>query len=241
MGLKAYYDSSGNKRNKSEKVLTLSGFAASDDVWHRFKIEWKCALDDNGVHFFHMREAMFLKGHFNGNNGWDEAKVYALVKDLFKVIGKFRTEEFEAYSCSVILSDYQRARLRIPKLRSPEAICVNFCVGNLRIPTQDIETLKPVELFFDENEPFLNTIYRIWDQVKNKSQTRGWPKQIADIKSVNSKTSLPIQAADMFAWIVHRHLTGSNNHPWYAATILLADHYSKIYDYEKIVAEYANV
>ncbi len=240
MGLKAYYDSSGNRGNKSEKVLTLSGFAASDNVWHRFETEWKCALDANGVQLFHMSEAMSLNRYFSRNNGWNEAKVYALVNDLFNVIGKFRTKEFEAYSCSVRLSDYQRAKLILPKLRTPEAICVNFCVGNLRIPTQDIQTLKPIELFFDENERFLTTIYRIWDQAKNKSQTSGWPKQIADIKSVNSKTCLPIQAADMFAWIVHRYHTGQNNHAWYAVTPLLAEHYSVIYDYEKIVAEYKN-
>ena len=239
MGLKAYYDSSG-KNDTVNKVLTLAGFAAPEDVWHRFETEWKCALDDYGAQFFHMSEAMSLKGHFNGNNGWNEAKVYALVKDLFKVIGKYRTEYFEAYSCSVILSDYRRAQLTIPKLRSPEAICVNFCIGGLQLSPADFDSPKPIDLFFDRKETFLKTIYAVWDQAKNKTQTKGWPKQIGDIKSVDSKTTFPVQAADMFAWIVHRHHTGPNNHPWYHASFLLAEHYSKIYNYEKIVAEYAN-
>ncbi|MDA8103751.1 MAG: DUF3800 domain-containing protein [Nitrospiraceae bacterium] len=248
MRLKAYYDGSGNKKNKSERVLTLSGFAAPEEVWKRFESEWQDALDSNGTGSFHMAEAMSLNGAYKRSSGWNEARVHSLVKGLFTVIGKFRSEEFQASSCSIVLDDYRKAKQTISKLRPPEAICVNFCIDKLWIPANanEIPGEPPIDLLFDQNEPFLNTINKIWVSVKNKPQTIGWPKQIRLIKTENATTCSRLQPADMFAWLVHRYHTGRNNHPWFPASSwfqvlpILAEHYSAIYDYEKILSEYPN-
>lgn len=238
MGFKAYYDSSGKNDNVS-KLLTLAGFSAPENIWSRFEIEWKKVLINNNIQYFHMSDAKSLRGNFDPRNGWDENRANNLVKDLLNVIGKFRTKRFETYSCSIILSDYRRAKQAVTSLRSPEAICVNFCVGGLQLANEDLNLPKSIRLFFDQNETFLNTIYTVWDREKNKDKTSGWPKQIISIDAVNSKTTYPIQAADMFAWMINRHYTHQDEEYWSFLTYLLAEHYSKMYDYDKIIEEYA--
>jgi len=142
MGLKAYYDGSGKNDNVT-KVLTLAGFAAPERTWTKFEAEWKDVLERNVVQSFHMSYAMTFNGQFERLKRWDEARRKALLKDFFNVLGKFRTDHFEAYSCSVILDDYRRANCTIPELRSPEALCVNFCVGGLQLAPEDFDTPKP--------------------------------------------------------------------------------------------------
>jgi hypothetical protein len=172
MGLKAYYDGSGKNDNVT-KVLTLAGFAASERIWNRFESEWKDVLERHDVQSFHMSDAMTFNGQFELHKGWDETRRQALLKDFFNILGKFRTDHFEAYSCSVILDDYRRAKCTIPELRSPEALCVNFCVGNLQLAIEYFDTPKPIKIYFDRNEAFLKTINNVWTHVKNKSQTKG--------------------------------------------------------------------
>ena len=232
MMLKAYYDSSGTNDEES-KVLTLAGVAASEHTWLQFEADWKRILNSYGEKSFHMSKVMSLP-----HRGWEKEKVRSFINDIFNVIGKLRTKHFKIYTCSIILNDYRRAKSDIPGLRPPEAICVNFCVGGLQLLPEDLDSPKSIKLYFDRNEPFLNTINVVWNRAKNKCQTTGWPKQIHSITSVDSISTYPIQAADMFAWMMHRHYTHSDKYHWDWYTFLIADHYAKMYDYDRIKNDY---
>lgn len=254
MGLKAYFDSSRYDGTSSEKdieatseskgdkkyqkVLTLSGFAATETVWCRFEPDWKRVLDKYNISSFHMTDAMRSKGIFKG---WDKAKVNSLVKDLFNIIGKYRSEELMARSCSVLLEEYDEAKRDIPNLRPAEAICVDFCIGGLWIPSADINSPEPcISLYFDKNEPFLHQINRVWVNARSRSKTKGWPKQVKRIESAGSKTTVALQAADMYALIVNRFHRGYSQPEFhYVISHLMASHYTEIYDYQRIKAKYA--
>jgi hypothetical protein len=249
--IKAYFDGSyyggGNSDDPRCRSVTLSGFAASESVWKKFEIDWGKVLAKYGISSFHMSDAMSLGGKFSRRHGWDEIKRSRLIGELLEVLGKLRfinkfalESNLIASTCTVLMDDYRRAKKENPKLRTPEAICVRFCVNQM---PYDIDIVSGGDrpqfvLFFDRNEKFLHTIKRVWDRHKKKPEA-GWPKQINLITDGNSMEMRPFQAADMFAWVVNKHNRGESS-PYAIATFLVTAHYSFLFDYNKIKEIFPN-
>jgi Protein of unknown function (DUF3800) len=199
MDFEVYYDSSG--RRGHQPATTLAGWAAPKHVWEQFSPLWEKALDDNGVtdRRFSMADLMGSYGRFKG---WDDQQKDQLLTALFNVLAKFRPMGMSAYSCTVFFHAYDKAQAQVSKLRKPEAICVNHCVGGLQLTDErpEDESIN-LHLFFDQNERFLNTVNKVW--LQTKKQQRGWPHQVRAIET-RTESDYGIQAADLLAWIVNR-------------------------------------
>jgi hypothetical protein len=134
MAFVAYYDGSGKSDQPS---TTLTGIAAPESLWQKFEPLWLDALDRNEVpdRDFHMTDLMSSQRKFQG---WDARMRRNLLTDLFNVFGQFRVLDFSAYSCTVFSDAYTNAKSKLPCLRKPEAICVDYCVGGAPIDTRTI-------------------------------------------------------------------------------------------------------
>lgn len=228
MPFHVYYDGSGT--HEGSKALTLAGFAAPFHVWAAFNEEWRKALNRHGLTKLHMRETSTL---FNRG----DLETIALVKSLFNVIGSFRPENFTAHSCTVLLDDYAAARRVVPTLKAPEAICVNSCLSGLQLTGEDLAEPEPICVHFDANEPFLKHLDHAWRRARKVNPEALWARQIRQVVSVRSD-EFPIQAADLFAWLLNRYQTCADNSFWAASTIIAAKHISQVYDYEGILQTY---
>lgn len=134
------------------------------------------------------------------------------------------------------MEDYRKAKRDNPNLRSPEAMCTQFCV-NIVPRDLDSKTAHPeMALAFDQNERFLHTIDRIWRPLRNRREC-GWPRQIKEITSVSS-TMRPLQAVDLLAWTMNKH--HRNLSFWSSVTFLALEHYTKTYDYATIMEQFSN-
>ena len=224
----AYYDGSGT--HGDSKVLTLAGFAAPQRIWATFNNAWRKVLDSHGVAEPHMREFGSMLNH------GDEC-VRRLTVDLFNIIGSLREENFTAYSCIVPLEEYAIAKRIIPDLKSPEVLCVDFCVGGLQLTAEDLAEPEPILVHFDENEPFLKHLHRAWSHARKNNLKARWAQQIQNVRGVRS-TLLPIQAADLFAWTLNRYHSRADNPFWAASTIIAAKHVSRVYDCNGILSVY---
>lgn len=199
MAFAAYYDGSGKP---DQAAITLTGVAAPEILWKNFECSWVIALDHNEVvdRDFHMTDLMSQNGKFAD---WDDRKRRRLLKDLFNVLGCFRTVGLSAYSCTVLMGAYNEAKSQFPALRKPEAFCVNYCVGGLQLTEEQLQSEpRPILLYFDRNEGFLHTVNRVWERHRKKKT--GWPSQVRNIIPADRFEYFPIQAADMLAWIVNR-------------------------------------
>ncbi len=227
--LRGYYDGSGKSHEKDSKFLTLTGIVASESVWKEFENKWNAVLNRHGAPSLHMADAMSLRGDFSRANGWDDQRVDNLVRDLWNVIGEFRfsTEgkgsNLTAFSCTIIMEDYRRAKAENTRLREAEAICVNCC---FKLPF-DIERFPEIVMIFDCSEGFQKTITRVWEKAKGK-ELAGWPRQIRNIvnrtkerETLGTSYECPMQAADMIAWLVNNRRRNPRRVPgWDMACIL---------------------
>lgn len=207
MAFKAFYDGSGKSDRPS---VTLTGVAASEELWAQFEPLWLNRLDRNKVidRDFHMADLMSRNGNFKG---WTISQRDALLIDLFSVFGEFWTKKMSAYSCTVFFAAHLEAKKMIASLRKPEAICVDYCVGGLKLTADQLASeQQPILLYFDRGERFMHTVNCVWEQFRKNR--KGWPRQIKDIISADRSKYLPIQAADMLAWIINRGCQETSEH-----------------------------
>jgi hypothetical protein len=162
LALRIYYDGSGKADDPACRFLNLGSILGKDASCNDLDSRWLAALEKHdaprssrGNRYFHSKEAMHNQG---GYAGWNSDRVAALLVDLFNVLGQSDRVDPLAISCSINLKDYGACKKDIPKLRSPEAICLDVCFGlAVRHPWRD----SGMELVFDRCEgfhPILNKV-----------------------------------------------------------------------------------
>src|ERR1044071_3114641 len=109
-----------------KRILCLGGIVAAESVLADFNEKWRSALENYGLLAFHMTDAMGRHGDFLG---WKDADVDNFVKVLVNVILSFFDRHLRVKSCAIDLDEYEKARAEIPKLKQPEAMCIDFCCG----------------------------------------------------------------------------------------------------------------
>ena len=247
--LRGYYDGSGKKEDS--RYLTLTGMIASESVWEAFEKRWSQVLRNHNVGRFHMTDAMTLQQDFHPDYGWNDKKVDNLIRDLFNVLGEFRSHpensqsNLVAISCTIDMNDYRKAEAEMKVRLEPEAICVNYCFKLPRDIDEPDKTHAEIVLVFDRNECFQRMIYRVWQDFKGKRDA-GWPKQVRDILSrdrelveVGTSNVAPLQAADMIAWIMNnRQINPDRTAPWNYGVVMMIEHHFTFYDYTKLIESY---
>ncbi len=250
--LRAYYDASGT--HEGSEALTLAGMVASESVWDRFEEQWGAVLGEYQISQFHTKDAMACRGQFAQKNNWDRQRTEKLIWELWKVIGAFRAvknspdSNLTATSCTIVMKDYVKAKIDNPALRKPEAICVQFCAT--RMPADldamsDFPEYPEVALVFDQNESFLHTIYRVWQDYKSRAHA-GWPRQMnimtnkREINLMGKSYIYPLQAADLLAWTMNHNYRSIHRTSWALVPSLAVEHHTRTYDYVHLMSEFPN-
>jgi hypothetical protein len=226
-----YYDGSVDAERR---VVTLSGVGAIEDVWKQVRERWRAILERHGVIALHMTDLMGFSGEFRRDEGWNEGRRIQLFHDLWNVLGAFHDKPLWAYTCSVLISDWERAKNEIPLLASPEYICVDFCVGRINLPLESKDEERPFSLYFDRSERFMHKVSRVW---LRRRREKKFFYQIRDITAVD-KSRVGIQAADMLAWMENKdacRVTYDLKALLGVANVLMIKHHCAVYDYATIV------
>ena len=236
--LKAYFDGSG-KNDLATKQLTLGGLVASHIIWTDFEKGWREVLKSHSSNVFHTTDAMALRGDFKS---WTNSKVDGLIKDLLNMAASFWGRNMYVKTCTIDLDDYRKLKTRIPDLRTPEEICVNFCCGS-GLPPDDANPnaeFQEVEFYFDVGEQFRKNIQRSWDRLRAR-KTPGWSAQVKAIDTAVASETPALQAADLVAWIAaaqHRKIERAK--PYYYALHLVLTGMHPFYHYQKLMSDYPN-
>ncbi len=190
MPITVYVDGSG--MHDDSDILTLAAYVMESRVIEPFNQRWSATLKLHKMTALHMRQLDLSAGGTG-----------PLICDLLNVLSGFSQEFQYLRTCSIVMEDYKKATLGTDSMKPAQLLCVDFCVGGLSIPKEDLGKHDVVTMKFDQGEPFQNYVYRVWQEGRKGSQG-GWPRQVQEIQPANSALTPGLQVADLFAWALNR-------------------------------------
>jgi hypothetical protein len=196
--LQAYVDDSGRGQSP---VFVLAGFISSPEKWALFSDEWAAVLAARpGIDYFKMREAHSFKGQFEG---WNPGSRDAKISDLSRIIEKYM---MAGISLSITIEEYNDifAPITHKAARSPYFLAVFNMISMLARYQIDMKLHEKVDFIFDRQDGQSGPIMDAWEWFKNNAtddtkDQLGSPPDFRD-----DKNTMPLQAADLYAWWVRR-------------------------------------
>ena len=201
--LQAYIDDSGTQGR--EPFFCLGGFISTSDNWARFSDEWQSQLDAKpAIPYFSMHSAFFPeKGPFKG---WKQQDIEMRVSEFVKIIKNYAMVRV----CTVLRrDDYEqviRGRLPFPpEIDHPYFLCFWMLVFAVIRFQQYYKWNTQIDFFFDEQGKMgIETVkWHSWIKTvapKNFKPYIGSPPIFRD-----DRKFLPLEAADLYAWVVRRY------------------------------------
>jgi len=191
--LAAYLDESGGT---DTTVLVIAGCLSTTQRWTRYERDWRKALNEFGIQFFHMREAAHLQGQFKG---WSTRRRDALLKRLVYLI---KESAPTLVSVAVDVAGYRELLPIIKGARpysdSPFFIAFQSTLSNLVDAARQGKQEEKVALVFDHNADYARPALSLYSKFKE------WGYPFADglgpISFADDKDVTPLQAADLIAW-----------------------------------------
>jgi hypothetical protein len=197
MIVQAYIDESGGKGQGS--VFVFSALIASAKDWDGFSNEWQSLLDEHpAIKYFKMQEAATLKGQFQG---WAyaarDAKLRRLCKPMRGLIELFCVLDLKVFAKTL-------AAHSLKPMTNPYFYSFHIMIMAIALEMIDLDVKEPCEIFFDEHMIF-GPPAKSWYPIIRASAD-------ADTRAVmpveplfrTDTVVLPLQAADMTAWIRRR-------------------------------------
>jgi len=197
------HDPTGQERGS--EVAGIAGYAAWREDWEAFCIEWQSTLNKYDVPRFHFKEYAAVNTWGPKKKGWpyagwSEEKRTAFLSELAAVARK------NTYFCVggfVNLRDYRKI---IPawyfeKKGYPYELGIRAFFEAALTQVGKIwkrDGSKQIAFVFDQNrDPEWQASVFEWYRITRKKDVNGW---MGSISFADSKTCLPLQAADMLAY-----------------------------------------
>jgi hypothetical protein len=182
-------------------VFVLAGFIASAEEWEKLKVEWQATLDKPPrLAYVKMQEAHALVGEFKG---WNET---ARDKRLAEFVATIKRHVLAGVSLVVRHDDFRSVfRHRIAKpLDNPYWLVYYLLITHVFEWELKNGLTEKIDFIFDEQlhqSEQVKASYEIFYQQapENIRGRFGKPPEHRD-----DKKTLPLQAADILAWHIHR-------------------------------------
>jgi len=210
ISMKAYCDGSGNA--KTSDFLVLAGVAAEEPVWAGFERDWARILANRSpiAPYLHMNEVSHGFGLFKDEDGWDEPKRLALVKDCVFFSQTLDKSKFRSFICSIDVKRYRELKDEGELLPSVFSMCNHWVPRQMfkwYLDNFGLWNLPELYYFFDQNEKFRGPFANLVRRGQKKSRLSNHWHMIRQISPVDMRFTQPLQLADMLAWAHHRKLT----------------------------------
>ena len=201
--IRLYVDDSGKEGDSP--VLVLAGYTSTAEKWSEFSNEWQSIIDDAGVAEFKM------------NDAWRLARPYRLIGPLrrdniiVRCVECIKKHALSALATSIRFDDFHKYIDPIGDRSHSMGRAYYFSFFLMLTHVWRIcETKKSldVEVIFDvqggESEKYIMESFYKFREVSNLYG----PDVIVNQPIFRaSKTTLPLQASDMLAWLIRRDAT----------------------------------
>ena len=207
--LQAFIDDS---RSAEPPAFVLAGFIAPADKWAAFSDEWQQFLDMPPViKYFKMSEAMSFSGEFAH---WTEDRRNERLRLMHRVI---EDHVSAGIMCIIRPDEYANVFKNsvVPKkIHNPYYFLFFGLITALVANQHRIGLQGKIDFIFDEQMMEKSTIDDLWTSFKLLAEV---PKDLLGDPPIfrNDQTMLPLQAADMCAWVARmRFLQTMPPLPW---------------------------
>jgi Protein of unknown function (DUF3800) len=199
--IQGYVDDSGTQQDVK---FVFSALIAEAEAWSIFSDEWQRCLDcPPRIQYFKMDEAVGRDGQFYG---WNEQERNAKLRLLCGVINQLKATEVSAIAK---MREFSVAWGRTAGKPLSYYYFFPFHVVNLAVAHAlgELGYSQPYEIFFDEHKIY-GRAAKEWYPIIRAMQV----KQVQDLMPIEpffrtDTDVLPLQAADMVAWLVRRRST----------------------------------
>jgi hypothetical protein len=198
--LKVYIDASGKR---DQPAFVVAGYVATVDQWSNFEREWSAALAGAGVPAFHATDFFGFHREFvtwkNDRAKHDRfAKRFGAIAERQTDAGVGRGVDLVAYERIIARAGFAMHR---PQGRFPALV---FCGSTLLhyIATEPRYQGQPIDVLFEQGDGVTDLIaYLEWC----KKLGEQWLDAIGTF-GIGDKGIMPLQAADLLAHELWRHL-----------------------------------
>jgi hypothetical protein len=233
--LQACIDESGTKNQDS--YFTFAGFIAGAEDWASFSTDWQARLDaEPTLEYFKMREAA---GNPSGAfKNWKREDVHEKVREL---VGVIKQHAKLAIHCATNLQHFDDV-LVSPKLlaspyASPYTWSFSAVLAGVGYEAIDMKA-EELEIIFDQHDKYAPVVKRTYPVIKESCDPE--LSRILPVEPMfrDDHKFLPLQAADMLAWLFRKALNGERcEWEWIATELMpyipMAEH-SSIFTAERM-------
>lgn len=206
----AFIDDSGSEG--LSHMFVLGGFVSEHVRWSAFSNDWQSALDvAPSLDYFKMREAMAFRGQFDRNRGWNEALRRQRLGLFSEIIVEHVQARISTSVQTLLFRQYIQALPSPGGRTSSSDSPYSYLVTRAIIATihylynRDLE--YPCDFILDEQTGFTSGLEMWWDVFRHhlKEERDGTRRYIKNRPIWrDEKDFLPLQAADLYAWLVRR-------------------------------------
>jgi hypothetical protein len=194
--LQGYFDDSGGSSGK--RPFVLAGFISSAEQWAKFSVDWRAKLDEEPrLSYFKMSEAIALRGRFA--IGWTPALRDQRVFELAEII---RTYAEVSVQSAIWGADFDDLIKGIhPAVDKPFYLCLYQLIFSVN--TYQLQHHVECKIIFDSQNEISPKAFQEWGQAQKHAPSPERAKLMDAIPQfLDDKEHLPLQAADMYAWLV---------------------------------------
>lgn len=189
--LQGYFDDSGTHRGSD--IVVWAGFLATEERWTAFEKDWRDLLETYGISAFHIYDCTHGTGDFDG---WCQGKRDAAIYDFREII---LTHNLLGIGCAASVKDWDDLVIGEHRkyLRTSEEYCLSRVVSEaVRFEVENYPDNRMAIMFDQRDRPDTEiiAINRIFDFYGKRHP------RLTEYSFVRTKSVLPVQAADMFAW-----------------------------------------
>jgi hypothetical protein len=236
MPVQAFVDDSGGRGHS--QFFVLAGLIADSENWATFSDEWNACLKERpAIQRFKMRDAAGCSGEFRGFQPSDRD---SKLRQLCRIIN--RHANLLAYTIIDLTAHAETwAKIAWAESRDPYFWPFQNTIMNAALSLWDLGLRERFEIIFDENVifgPRAKMWYPLIREVMRIREPEAYDILPIDPLFRSDDEFLPIQAADLFAWILRHGFDKPDDRPfpWMLGelTNIVETEHSQIYDRERM-------
>ena len=195
----AYFDDSGT--SPSNSVVVTAGYIGSAAQWTKFTLQWNGLLSEFGITKMHRGDLESLQREYLA---WTPEKRKLLVHKAQEII---RQRTYTGLGNSVIKADFEAVFPPILKkfYGGAYGYCAFLCIARAKNWFDKTNTVDPIDWVFEAGtegsgqfDILMRALYANPDLRRN-FRVNTW--------SFRDKATIPLQAADVLAYEIYKHIT----------------------------------
>jgi hypothetical protein len=206
-----YFDDSGS--DAGSEYYVLAGFVAPVSDWKAFSAKWRVTLDkEPSIRYFKMSEAMAMDGLFK--NGWTVPLRDQRIFELAEIIEELDPARIECFLKRSDFDNFVSGILPGRTFSDPYFMCFYHMILSIAANAASIPWNKDCDFIFDDQGSLGKNAVERWDWVKENVEAPVNAKDLLGSPPIfrDDVKFLPLQAADMFAWLFRDCITYGSNH-----------------------------